>query len=318
MNLFSLITPNNIPQEKEKFFSQANYNPQFLYDWDSPLIQQWVVKHPKYKNFVDALLSQDHQKITSEGEFLFDNTLQENIFIVAEEALGKLPPSQDTPPIDVIVETFQRVLRSLDIHYEVKISDLHGFNFRKPSDIENTLLVSRHLNMQFFSLDGEIKHELLHIIRQENTRFNSIPNSKQYLPTEEGLATYFQDYSGKDGTSSLFQHAAEYTVMKVGRSGSFTDMTNYLEKLGFSKELAWQRVLRHKLGFKDTSLPDDNMKSSMYFFHSQKIRDLNDEERLRLLVGKIRLDELEKYPKYKGILPKEKLVEFYKLKIDHP
>lgn len=103
--------------------------------------------------------------------------------------------------------------------------------------------------------------------------------------------------------------------MNIGRNGSFVNMIEYLTRHGFSKELAWQRVLRHKLGFKDTSLSGDNMKSSMYFFHSQKIKKLTDEERLRLLVGKIRVDELEKYPLYKGILPKEKLVDFYNLKM---
>ena len=53
------------------------------------------------------------------------------------------------------------------------------------------------------------------------------------------------------------------------------------------------------------------MKPSMYFFHEQNIRSLTDEERLRLLVGKIRKDELEKYSEHKGKLPKEKLKSYY-------
>ncbi len=315
MSLTTLITPTNISSEKEKFFSIAHYNPQFTYEWDSVEIQNWLTNDPNYRKFAEAVLAQDHQQITNAGEILFDNSLNDEVLKVAEIALQKKPIPRSTPPIEYIVGEFQNAMDFLNIHYQIVFTDEHGFNFRKPANQKNTLLISRHLNLQFFSLDGEINHELLHIIREENGQYNQIPKSVQYLPTEEGLASYFQDYSGEDGASSLFQHAAEYAVMKVGRIGSFSDMVEFLVELGFSKELAWQRVLRHKLGFQDTSLPGDNMKSSMYFFHEQKIAQLSDEERLRLLMGKFRVNELEKYRVYQGYFAKEKLADFYSLKI---
>ena len=82
-------------------------------------------------------------------------------------------------------------------------------------------------------------------------------------------------------------------------------------ELGFSKELAWQRSVRHKFGFTDTKKPGDIMKPAMYFYHEQKIKALTDDERWRLFMGKIRIEELKDYPEYKGIVPLLKLKEFY-------
>jgi hypothetical protein len=51
----------------------------------------------------------------------------------------------------------------------------------------------------------------------------------------------------------------------------------------------------------------------MYFYWQQKIRAISNQERLRLLVGKIRLDELASHPAYVGRVPVEKIIEYYKL-----
>jgi hypothetical protein len=141
--------------------------------------------------------------------------------------------------------------------------------------------------------------------------FNNISKSKNCLPTEEGLASYCQDFTGDNGQASLFKHAAEYTVTDIALNGSLIDATDYLQSIGFSKPLAWQRAIRHKFGWVDTSKPGDIMKPSMYFYHQQFVKKLTREQKYCLYVGKIRVDELKNYPSYQGLIPLEKLTQFF-------
>ena len=70
----------------------------------------------------------------------------------------------------------------------LRLVDEAGFNFR-PVFNKKRVLMSRYADFQFFDVAGEVRHELVHIIRYENGRYNKIKRSKSYLPTEEGLAS---------------------------------------------------------------------------------------------------------------------------------
>lgn len=311
MNFLQYITPINLADEKNKFFSSASYNPQLKYSWDEPECTRWITDHPELRMIVHALSSQDHTQIKHAASTLFETELTQELLDLANQIVSIKPEIIPPQPIEKIIETFKQAFRFLNLgEYFVEVVDEHGFNFR-PSGREKKIVVSKYLNLDFFSIDGEVKHELVHIIRYENGVFNSFPTVKNYLPTEEGLATYCQDYTGKNGQVSLFQHAAEYLVTEVALNGSLRDATNFLENIGFSEELAWQRAIRHKFGFMDTSKPGDIMKPSMYFLHEQRVEKLNAEEKYRLFVGKITIEQLEKHPKYVGRISLEKLKEFY-------
>lgn len=306
------MNPTNLSSEKDKFFASDTYNPQLSYNWNAADIDAWLAKEPEYTGLARAIVSQNVSDIHREAGRAFSTAIDQSILLLAQQITSNMPKTFPTLPVEQVAAAFTEAFRYFDYQYHVEISEDHGFNFRPMHD-ERKIVLSRHLNMQFFSLDGEIKHELIHVIRYLNTQSNAIPFSPNYLPTEEGMATYFQDYVGQDGTSSLFQHASEYALTPVCMESSLRDAVRYLESIGFEKELAWQRAIRHKFGFIDTSKAGDNMKPSMYFYWQQKIRLLSNQERLRLFVGKIRLDELADHPAYVGRVPVEKIIEFYKL-----
>ncbi len=314
MNIISYLNPTNLGEEKEKTFQSDSYNPQLSYNWDEEEIKKWLLKEPEYVSFAQAIQTQNSNEIKKEGEKAFSTNMDSKLLNGAKVIVKQVPKSFKTPEIEVVAQAFEQAFAFFNFDYSIEVSEAHGFNFR-PVHEEKKIVLSRHLNMQYFSLDGEIKHELLHIIRYVNTISASIPFSTNYLPTEEGLATYFQDYIGEDGNSSLFQHASEYVMTEISLSGSLQNVVAFLQTVGFSKELAWQRAIRHKFGIKDTSKPGDNMKPSMYYYWQQKIKSISDSEKLRLLSGKVRLDELNKYPEYSGAIPIEKLIEFYRLTI---
>lgn len=314
MNLIKLLTPTNLALEKEKFFTTHHYHPQFTYNWENVSAKSWIETRPKYTQLYQSLVEQDYSQIVKNTSVLFATHLTDKLTAEAQRIVSLTPHRFPRQSIELVVEAFSNTFNFLDLRdYSIAVVDQHGFNFR-PEPSQKRIVMSMHANFDFFSIDSEVKHELTHIIRYENGKHNNIQASHGYLPTEEGLATYCQDYAGKGGHVSLFQHAAEYAVTTVGLRSSLADMIDYLQDLGFSKELAWQRAIRHKFGWIDTAQPGDIMKPSMYFYHQEIIKRLTDAERYRLFVGKISVDELDQYPTYKGIIPLEKLQEFYQWK----
>jgi len=314
MNLLRYITPINLANEKSKFFSSNIYNPQFKYNWDELESINWANDHRELQDVIVALQSQDKDQIKIAFSRLFDTQLTSELLDLAKNIVSNKPYIIPPEPISNVIKSFQKAFDFLELNdYSIEVVDQHGFNFR-PLVESKKILVSKYLNLDFFSIDGEVKHELVHIIRYVNGKHNNISKHKKYLPTEEGFATYCQDYAGENGHSSLFQHAAEYAMTEVSLNGSLRDVTDYLENIGFSKELAWQRAIRHKFGFIDTSNPGDIMKPSMYFYHEQRIKILSREEKYKLFIGKIAKDQLDSYPEYMGLIPLNKLRTFYEWK----
>lgn len=312
--IIDIITPTNLPQEKKKFFSSTTYNPQFTYNWDTKELETFISTHLYYGQLVRCIMTQDISGIVREAEKVFETHIDSHLLELANKIVGKKPQIQHNLhfSIEEITTTFQKALDILDLPYKLEVTDKKGFNFR-PNYKKRIILMNEDINFQFLSLDGGIKHELTHVLRYENGKHNNIKKSKNYLPTEEGLATYMQDYYGESGEASLFQHAAEYCVTDIGLKSPLRTMYNYLCSIGFSEELAWQRAIRHKFGFMDTAIAGDIMKPSMYFYTEQKIKNLSQEDLLKLFVGKISLQDLQRIEIYKGKISKKRLINFYHL-----
>lgn len=312
MSLITALTPTNLSEEKERFFNSDQYHPQLTYDWDVDKLKKQYKDDTEVLDFLDAIFNQDHRSIVLQAKKYFRSDLRQEHLNEAKKCLSTPLAKKPREDIQRIKTSFEKAFRFFDLDYTFTYSNQQGFFFR-PNAKNKTIVASLHADLQFFSIDGEVKHEMTHILRYENTRHNNIKRSPYYIETEEGLASYMQDYHGDYGAHSLFQHAAEYAVTEVGLRGSLRDMVDYLVAIGFTKELAWQRSVRHKFGFIDTSQPGDIMKPAMYFANEQKVQELTADERLRLFVGKIRMDELPMYPTYRGIIPESKLREFYSM-----
>lgn len=310
MSLLKIITPINLAEEEEKFFRSSSYHPTFKYNWDLPEISEWLVKKPKYEALISAMINQDTEKITHNAEVMFESPWDESVYHQAVTTLEIKATDIAKPTLDELVKAQEKWLHSFGIDYSVKVVDVHGFVARPIHKLKE-LQISRYVEFYFFSLESSIRHDAVHLIRYLNGLYNQIPRSTGYLPTEEGLATYMQDFGGLEPNNSAFQHAAEYTVTKVCRHGPLREAVDYLNSIGFPKKLAWQRAVRHKFGFVDSSKPGDIMKPAMYFAHSLKVKSLSPDEQLRLLVGKISLDDLSQHHHYLGRWSKEKLTELF-------
>lgn len=310
MDLLKLITPTNLSEEESKFFQSNHYHPVFKYDWNQEVINTWNALNPKYFTFSQAVINQDYLTLVRAGESLFQTVWDEAINLQALELVKNKPQILKNPTLEELINYHKQRLTQLGINYQLEVVDSSGF-IARPNHHQKKLFISRHFNFSYFSLAGSVRHDLVHLIRYLNGQHSHVKRSAHYLPTEEGLATFMQDHGGAELNYSFFQHAAEYVVTKTCLEGSLRDAVTHLISLGFPQKLAWQRAVRHKFGFIDSSRPGDIMKPAMYFAHSQKIGQLSPANRLKLFMGKIALNELDSFPEYQGLWTREQLNQIF-------
>lgn len=312
MKLLDILTPINIAEEREKFFASQTYNPIFKYTWQT--IKPHIKGTSTKADLKRAIVNQSVIEILANAQYYFgiksfDYTRIANDYVNSNK--DNLKGHFFNNSSSSVKEMFNDTFKSFALDYKIKFTDSSGFNFR-PNYKNKILYVSKTACLGFFDIEGEVKHELTHIIRHENSKHNKIMKSIDYIQTEEGLATYFQD-NANYGAISKYQHAAEYIASMVGLSGSLRDIYDYFKYLNFDDELAWQRAIRHKFGFIDTAKQGDILKPAMYYHNSMLVEKLKDHQRLILFNGKISIKDLDKHEKYSGIIDRYKIVDFYNL-----
>jgi len=308
-SLLSLITPTNLAIEKVKFLASSTYNPTFHYVWEEDIAEPTFKNEAKYSLW-RAIKSQDHQNIVSSAATFFSVSISDHDLQAAKAAAavkGKISPGSAIEYVVLLQEGLNYF--GLD-DVQLIISDESGFNAR-PNHYAKTIIISKHIHFDYFSMEGGVRHELVHTLRYRNGKHNHVVRSANYLPTEEGLASWCQDNTNDD--NGLAQHAMEYVASSVGLKGSLRDMYNCMRDLGMSSELAWKRASRHKFGFVDTSKPGDILKPAMYYANETKVDKLTTQEKLRLFVGKIALSDLPQHPHYVGLWPENQIIKYFKL-----
>lgn len=311
ISLVSLITPTNLNKEKEKFLGSKTYNPAFHYTWQDQKVDDLQFKNPLKHSLFSSILNQNYSGISSAALNLFEVKIEDKVLKDAiQHAQVKGVMSAGS------VEEFAILMREgLDYFglndIEVVLTDQAGFNVR-PMHQAKRMMVSKHIQFEYFSMEAEVHHELVHCVRYYNGLHNNIKPSHNYLPTEEGLASWCQDNTNND--NGLAQHAMEYVATSVGLDGgSLRDIYECFRDFGASSELAWKRASRHKFGFIDTSVRGDIAKPAMYYANEIKIAKLSTEEKLRLFVGKISLNDSSDYKKFSGRWSSDQLVNYFRL-----
>lgn len=308
-SLISLITPTNLESERDNFFNSKTYNPTFKYSWQDELINP-TFSNPFKQKLWEAIRVQDNSLITKRAAEFFEVTITESIISDATR-VAKTKGKKSVGSSSEYAKLFTEALDEFGLSdIQVIVSPQSGFNAR-PNHKAKTIIISEHIHFDYFSMEGGVRHELVHVLRYRNGLHNIIKRSPRYLPTEEGLASWCQDNTNDDNGEA--QHAIEYVASSVGINGSMRDIYSIMCELGMSADLAWKRASRHKFGFVDTSMPGDILKPAMYYANEIKVAKLSTEEKLRLFVGKIALSDLDNHPHYRGLWPAEQLIAFFKL-----
>jgi hypothetical protein len=306
MNLLKLITPTNIAEERDRFFASESYNPVFQYKHEDTKCISTVITQKE--NIINAVLKQDDEELVKRAKQYFETDL-EKFSDEAQNIITQTQPSPISFNFDEFNNLFNKANIILGTQFSLKVVDQHGFNIR-PNYKTRELFFSKHAHFDFYSARSEIQHEFAHIIRYINHIHNKLLHYDSYLPTEEGLATLMSD-SVKGTNYSEFQHAMEYLASGIGSKGSLRDIYNFFAQHGFSHDLAWQRSIRHKFGFTDTSKPGDIIKPAMYFAHSRVIAKLPNEHILKLFQGRIPLDAIADVKGLTGKITEDKILNFF-------
>ncbi len=154
--------------------------------------------------------------------------------------------------------------------------------------------------------DRLIVHELRTHVRRACNGFQSgLLNLglglRDYMATEEGLASYMEQKYGLLRRSQIETYAYRALGAHLAHSHGFADTFTQLMDRGATPSLAWDVTLRVKRGLEDTSMPGCFPKDYVYLHGreivNQYLKDGGKEE--DLFVGKVSLAQI---PKIKNIL----------------
>lgn len=249
-SFLSTLIPTNLLEEKEKFFLDTSYNPQFTY---SEIIDQ--KKYHKYPK--------PNETTAQHASAIVEQTLKEidaqHLFDQHKEVLPK-------------AQVFERTLAFLDLHNlenECEIVTSASF-IARTSVNDRTIKMRLPLSYDNHGLTGMLYHEigthLLRTINYEKQPFYKRKNKygfSPYLATEEGLAILHGLIPQE--IALAYKPALLYMSALESQKKSFAQMWEFLTPYITDQERRWNAVVRQKRGLEDTSLPGGYTKDCTYF-----------------------------------------------------
>lgn len=295
MSTIQRLTPINLLEEKEKFFADMSYNPQFVYEDGLPTEE--LTKHGR----PDSLYIELASAILEEA---YRNRNEADLFMME----GKVLSQQD---VTQRIETFLEMHKLQD---RFKLIWSQSFVSRA-SITTDTLKLRLPAEFRKEGLIGMLYHEIgTHAIRRINYEKQPWYKRKKkygfsnYLLTEEGLASIH----------SLIPHsfklayipAIRYLAVEYAQEGSFVEVWQKLGKYVQDPERRWQIVFRQKRGLTDTSQPGGFTKDMVYFqglVETWEWLRHNDFDPTDLYYGKLAAEDVatakELNPNYEPFLP---------------
>lgn len=250
MSFLSNLIPINLNEEKEKFFADNSYNPQFIY--------QQPVDQKKLQLYGQP--SKDYLQLAK-------NILQKTYFGRNERDLymmkGKEVSQQEAE------KTIHTFLQMHGLHNRFKTVWSQSFVVRTTIN-EDTIKLRLPSDFRKEDLLGMLYHEVgTHALRRINYEQQPWYKRKkkygfsEYLKTEEGLATIHSLIP--QSFKSAFIPAVRYLAVHEAQKGSFVETWNSLEKYAQDPHRRWRIAYREKRGLEDTSLPGGYSKDLVYF-----------------------------------------------------
>jgi hypothetical protein len=337
LNLSTALTPQNLSTEREKFFLQKKYNPQFIYpeisvdaiekaasqlnevefsptNLEEKILQQ---KIEELKLEAELLLALNSENITEITKKLFRGSFSEEFQQLAKqdaEYTGTFDSLENLTGEQTVEKVQKYLLSEYDQKdWEVLASDQGDFYVRVKAP-QKKILINSHINWDFTDLDGVLAHEVDgHVIRYLNSQKQELPFLKRTLPfyikTEEGLASFLGDYCSKNGKLTLKHHALKYLAGIHAATTSFYEVFEFLMANGFTESLAFQRTFRLKRGLSDTSQPGCFAKEAIYYEGMIEVKKYLDEggSAEKLFSGKFGLADLAEVPSSENVLLPKRL-----------
>lgn len=295
MSLISDLQPLNLAVEKEKFFSRSKYNPIFQYrsSTSTAKMAQYGQPKPKFVNLAQEILAISFHHYSWQD---LDNLEG-----------GKVSLSQAKK----ILATFLK-----DNHLEKIIKVLWGQDqLGRIAFRQDCLKIRQDFNFPVTKFKATLAHELgTHALRRINYgaqpyfRHKKKFGFKEYLPTEEGLATFHSLLERNYQLS--YSYALIYLLINLASQASFAEVYQLANRYYQDPEKSWLTTVKIKRGLTDTSQPGAFTKGIVYLEGLAKVWKYFQQRHFdlpTLYFGKIDVDDVDKAknlnPNFKPLLP---------------
>lgn len=271
MGLISDLTPVNLTEEKKKFFSDRNYNPQFVYlkkELSKKKLQMWGLPDRGMQRLAERILKDCELR-----------SKEEEVFVDFDEVCGEVG----------------RVLKKFGSLCDLKVIEESGQTSRvllKPK--LGVLSIKKGALFSKTELTGLIRHEILtHWLRECNSRVTGLVSDEKSMRwVEEGLAILNSKLDIDD--KWLGRYGAGYLAVGWAQVESFSQIFDKLIKYGFDESFCWRVCVRVKRGLMDTSQPGGMTKSIVYLggaFQVWKWLVIEKNDPRKLYAGRVDLSE---------------------------
>lgn len=277
----SQLIPLNYQEEKAKFFSNNQYNPQFVYaDVIDPKILMYY--------------GETNEALVEKAERLLIEYLPYQKIKLTEKQLNSYLTQAE------IQQTTENYLNRQGITNRYQIVWINDA-IARCSIKSHQILFRTGADYTELTLNGVLNHEIgTHALRRINDEKQPWHKHKlslgfeNSLQTEEGLATIQQHLD--DELPVLYGSALKYFAVSLAQSESFVQTWSELEKYYLDKEKIWNTVFRVKRGLSDTSKAGGFTKDKVYFEGAYAVATwLSEHEYIvdDLYLGRISLNDIE-------------------------
>lgn len=342
-----VFTPINLKEEKQKFLSSDNYEPNFIYkrvknsnedilkrlcsikeisDIDpriSDFYIQLIESKRESNDLMNAVGNSDLvteislRKYGKPSPLLFRNATRVLREKVDNYNIVKYPivKSEDMLSYKDIEDVFRKVFDYYKLDgWRVEPSSNIGKNGAKVGIKSKWVLVDPNIQRSKFKLKKTLVHEVgTHVLRSINGESSGVyalsnANLVSYLDIEEGLATWNESEMDVLTLSWLKKKAAMTWAVYMGEKLTFRQLYNSI--LGvLPKKTAFDITYRVKRGLGDTSYPGIYAKDIVYFRGFRKVKKAL--ERDKSLYEKLYAGKIDiKQCEWvdDGLIPKPKIV----------
>jgi len=321
---FADLRPVNVDEEREKFFKNKDYNPQFVYTephYDLNIIRDKLRALEPSDDIVGKILKGIILTYLHHID-LIENRGTDNFSAISRQIHGepdarlvkkakkllylKIKPETKEYSTDEIIKKLRVAFVKYGFHWTIEERYMVA---SAAVELETKkLLVKKNTSFSSSFLRRIIVHEIgTHVMRSENGlnqpyKFfaRGLPG---YLMTEEGLAVFNEEQHDCLNNFVLKVYAGRVLSIHSALTNSFADTYSLLRKY-FTMKTAWRLTLRAKRGLKDTTQPGAFTKDIAYLKGYVKVKKFveNQGDINRLYYGKIGLQHLNLIEQIPGLI----------------
>lgn len=320
------LRPKNLDTEREKFFKDTKYNPQFEYpqlkfdpielnfqlnkiESDSSLLGLiFADKKLEISKKIKLLENIDEEEFTRTSSELYGQPTDEDI-AKAKDFLKNAPEEkkeEEKLNAENAKEKFEEIFSKYGLNWKVKLKENLVSNCIAGKN--DSLFVKTNAIFSKERLEALVVHEIeTHIITAENGKMQPYEifnrGLANYLETQEGLAMYNVEQQRGEIFIQNSKALAHVIAIYESTKHSFAEVYETLIGLGISKEQAFRSTVKAKRGMADTSRPGSFTKDYIYFKGYFSVKEFvnNGGDIKDLYIGKLHLKDLDKVKQIPGI-----------------